>query len=73
MNFGYSDEVVIHLNGSPIYAGNNALSFRQPEFLGLLNLDSDAVYLSLKKGDNELALAVTEFFGGWGFLCRLVP
>ncbi len=73
MNFGYSDEVVIHWNGKPIYTGNNALSFRQPGFLGLLDVDSDAVYLPLRQGDNELVLAVTEYFGGWGFICRLVP
>lgn len=73
MSFGYSDEAVVFLNGAPIYAGNNTLSFRQPEFLGLLDVASDAVYLSLKEGDNELVLAVTEFFGGWGFLCKLDP
>jgi len=71
MNFGYSDEAVLFLNGAPIYSGNNTLSFRQPEFLGLLDAANDAVYLPLKKGENELLLAVTEFFGGWGFLCRL--
>ena len=42
-------------------------------FLGLLDIESDAVYLPMKKGDNELMLAVTEFFGGWGFLCQLAP
>jgi hypothetical protein len=71
MSLGYSDEAVVFLNGAPIYSGNNTLSFRQPEFLGLLDAASDAVYLPLKKGENELLLAVTEFFGGWGFLCRL--
>jgi hypothetical protein len=71
MSFGFSDEAVLFLNGAPIYSGNNTLSFRQPEFLGLLDAASDAVYLPLKKGENELLLAVTEFFGGWGFLCRL--
>jgi hypothetical protein len=73
MKLGYSDEVVVYLNGKPIYAGNNSLSFRQPNFLGLLDAESDAVYLPLKKGDNELLLAVTEFFGGWGLLCQLDP
>jgi hypothetical protein len=38
-----------------------------------LDVGSEAVYLPLKKGDNELLLAVTEFFGGWGFLCKLEP
>lgn len=71
MKLGYSDEVVLFLNGVPLYSGRNALSYRQDNFLGLLDTESDAVYLSLKKGENELMLAVTEFFGGWGFICQL--
>jgi hypothetical protein len=47
------------------------LAFRQFNFLGLLETESDTVYLPLARGDNELLLAVTEFFGGWGFLCKL--
>ena len=71
LTVGYSDEIVVFLNGTPLYAGNNALYFREPKFLGLLDGEGDAVYLPLKKGDNELVLAVTEYFGGWGFSCRL--
>jgi hypothetical protein len=73
LNIGYSDAVVVFLNGRPIYAGNNTIGAREHGYLGLLNPDNDAVYLPLKAGDNELMLAVTEFFGGWGFICRLPP
>jgi hypothetical protein len=73
MNIGYSDKVTVYLNSKPIYAGNNAYHAREAGFLGLLNADADAVYLPLRKGDNELLLAVTEFFGGWGFICKLGP
>ena len=73
MKIGYSDEVVLFLNRVPLYTGKNGLGFRQGNFLGLLDIESDAVYLPLKEGDNELMLAVTEFFGGWGFLCQLSP
>jgi hypothetical protein len=31
------------------------------------------VYLPLKKGKNELVLALSELGGGWGFVCRLEP
>ncbi len=47
------------------------IGFREPGALGLVDVNNDAVYLPLRKGDNELVLAVTEFFGGWGFICRL--
>ena len=71
MNLGYSGKVVVYFNSKPIYGGNNAFHSREPGFLGLLNPDNDAVYLPLRKGDNEVMLAVTEFFGGWGYICRL--
>jgi hypothetical protein len=71
MNFGYSDQVVVYLNSQPIYAGNNSYRSREPGFLGLVSVNSDAVFLHLKKGDNELLLAVSEVFGGWGFMCKL--
>jgi len=71
INLGFSDDVVVFLNGKPIYAGNNELGSRQPNFLGLLDTHNDAIYLPLTKGDNELVLSVLEFFGGWGFMCKL--
>lgn len=73
MNLGYSDKVVVFFNSKPIYNGNNTFHSREPGFLGFLNVESDAVYLPLRKGDNEVMLAVTEFFGGWGYICRLAP
>jgi len=71
ITLGYSDEVVVFLNGKPLYEGNNAMGFRQGNFLGLMDVQGDAVYLPLEKGENELVLAVTEYFGGWGFVCTL--
>ncbi len=73
LSLGYSDEVVVYLNSKPLYAGNNTQSFRQPEFLGLLDLDNEMVYLPLKKGDNELMLALTDYCCGWGFITKLLP
>ncbi|MES2951386.1 MAG: hypothetical protein V4858_22875 [Pseudomonadota bacterium] len=40
-------------------------------FLGIMDVESDAIYLPLKKGRNELLLAVSELGGGWGFIARL--
>jgi hypothetical protein len=69
---GYSDDVSVFLNGKILYRGRSAQSFRDPGFLGIMNPENDAVYLPLKKGSNELQLAVSELGGGWGFICRLV-
>jgi hypothetical protein len=69
---GYSDDVSVFLNGKILFRGRSAQNFRDPGFLGIVNPENDAVYLPLKKGGNELMLAVSELGGGWGFICRLV-
>lgn len=69
---GYSDDVSVFLNGRILYRGRSAQNFRDPAFLGIVNPENDAVYVQLKKGSNELMLAVSELGGGWGFICRLV-
>ena len=71
LSFGYSDDVSIFLNGQIFFTGKSAFRSRGPTFLGIVGGDNDAVYLNLKKGKNELVLAVTEIFGGWGFICKL--
>lgn len=69
---GYSDDVSVFLNDVILYRGRSAQNFRDPGFLGIVNPENDAIYLPLKKGRNELVLAVSELGGGWGFIGRLV-
>ena len=71
LEIGYSDDVSVFLNGRILYRGRSAQGFRDPGFLGIINPENDAVYLPLKKGSNELMLALSELGGGWGFICRL--
>ena len=68
---GYSDDVSVFLNGKILFRGRSAQNFRDPGFLGIVNPENDAIYVPLKKGSNELMLAVSELGGGWGFICRL--
>jgi len=68
---GYSDEVSVFLNGRILFRGRSAQNFRDPGFLGILSPEDDALYLPLKKGRNDLVLAVSELGGGWGINCRL--
>jgi hypothetical protein len=68
---GYSDDVSVFLNGKILFRGRSAQGFRDPGFLGIVNSENDTVYLPLKKGSNELMLAISELGGGWGFICRL--
>ena len=68
---GYSDDVSVFLNGKILYRGRSAQNFRDPDFLGIVNPENDSIYLPLRKGRNELMLAVSELGGGWGFICRI--
>ena len=72
LSIGYSDDVSVFLNGQILYRGRSAQNFRDPGFLGIVNPENDAVYLPLKKGSNELMLAVSELGGGWGFSYPLI-
>ncbi|MBN2134451.1 MAG: hypothetical protein JW737_01850 [Acidobacteria bacterium] len=72
MEFGYSDEIHLCYNGSLLFHGNSAYTYRDPKFAGLIGY-YDAVYLNLKEGDNEILAFVTEIFGGWGIMARLEP
>ncbi len=69
IEFGYSDTVDIFLNGTHLYSGDSTYRLRDSSFLGIAGY-WDSVGLPLRKGPNELLLAVGEGFGGWGFMCR---
>ncbi len=68
-DLGYSDVVTVFLNGRPVFAGDSRYQGRDRSFLGIVGWN-DAVYLPLRKGTNELVLAVAETMGGWGFMVR---
>ena len=60
----------VYLNGKLIYTGNNTYMSRDYRYLGTIGL-FDSVLLRLQPGTNELWIAVTEAFGGWGVMGRL--
>lgn len=67
--FGFSDRIKVYLNDQLIYGGNNNYMSRDYRYLGTIGY-FDELYLPLKKGENELWMAVSESFGGWGILAR---
>lgn len=69
--FGYSDYISIFLNGKLLFSGNSAYTSRDGNFQGIIGYN-DYIFLPLKKGKNELIVAVAEVFGGWGFMFRNV-
>lgn len=70
LTFGYSDRANVYLNGKLLYGGDNTYLTRDYRYLGTIGL-FDNVVLPLKKGDNELWIAVAEAFGGWGIMGRI--
>ncbi|HJS53213.1 MAG TPA: hypothetical protein VJ765_01680 [Chitinophagaceae bacterium] len=65
ISFGFSDYVTVYLNDKAVYRGNDNFMSRDYRFLGTVGF-FDALFLPLKKGDNELWFVVWEDFGGWG-------
>jgi len=70
--FGYSDRVRVFLNDRLLYSGDNGYMSRDYRYLGTIGY-FDAVALPLAKGENELWLAVSEDFGGWGVKAAVQP
>jgi hypothetical protein len=70
LDFGFSDRVTVFLNGRPLYSGADAYQSRDYRFLGSIGW-YDSVYLPLREGRNELVMAVSEDFGGWGLQAKL--
>ncbi|PIQ48403.1 MAG: hypothetical protein COW03_10275 [Cytophagales bacterium CG12_big_fil_rev_8_21_14_0_65_40_12] len=67
LSYGFSDRVKVYLNDQLLVGGHDEFTSRDYRFLGTMGYFDD-VYLRLKKGDNELWMAVSENFGGWGVM-----
>ncbi|MFD2934377.1 LamG domain-containing protein [Spirosoma flavum] len=65
LQLGFSDRAKVYVNGRLVYAGQDEFGSRDYRFLGTMGY-FDEVYLDLKKGPNELWIAISENFGGWG-------
>ncbi len=70
LDFGYSDDITVYLNGRPLFFGESSFRTRDSEFVGVVGLN-DSLFLNLDKGSNELVFSIAEGFGGWGFMARL--
>lgn len=66
-SYGFSDRVKVYFNDQLLASGDDGYQTRDYRFLGTVGF-YDAVYLNLKKGKNEIWMAVSEDFGGWAVL-----
>ena len=71
LDFGYSDEVYVYLNGTPLYQGKNLYntpSMKAPG--GRASIENSRIEVALVEGENELLIGVTNFFFAWGIVGR---
>ena len=68
---GFSDRCIVFLNGRALFRGDDTYRSRDYRFLGSIGF-WDTVYLPLMAGENDLVVAVSEDFGGWGVQARLL-
>jgi hypothetical protein len=69
LEIGFSDRATVFLNGRALFHGDESYRNRDYRFLGGIGW-WDTVYLPLEAGPNELVIAVSEDFGGWGVQAR---
>lgn len=70
VQFDYSDQTQIFLNGQPLFRGDNSFRSKGPLYRGEVNAGNNVLFLPLKKGKNELLIAVAERTSGWGYVFR---
>ena len=72
LDLGFSDIATVFLNGRPVFRGDASYSFDRPRREGLIGFDQARLYLPLVAGENDLAILLTDTFGGWGLMGRFV-
>lgn len=71
LELGFSDRATVFLNGRAMFSGDDSYRLRDYRFLGSIGYWY-TLHLPLEAGDNDLVVAVTEGFGGWGVQARLL-
>lgn len=72
MRLGFSDEVWVFINGSPLHVDKNyygSAGMKEPR--GRCSLQNASFEVPLQAGKNELLIGVTNYFFGWGIIARL--
>jgi len=70
LDLGWSDVATVFLNGRPLFRSDAHYSYDNPRQEGLVHYGQATVFLPLEKGDNDLAVLVSDGFGGWGLMGR---
>jgi hypothetical protein len=72
LGLGFSDEVWVYLNKQMVFVDKNLYLQNMRKYPnGRISHRNSTVLLNLKKGQNEITIAVANDFYGWGIIARL--
>ena len=72
VDFGFSDAAAVYVNGRLLFADENRYGTPQMRYpKGRLSIDNAQFRLPLEAGDNEVAVALSNDFFGWGLKMRV--
>lgn len=70
-SFDYSDKVFVFLNGKLLFSGSNAFRQKGVQYMGHMDINTNKLYLPLKKGENKIHCVIIEKANGWGLIAKL--
>lgn len=71
LHFGFSDEIWVFINGQILYVDKNYFGTPEQKDRGRCTIENATIKLPLKKGKNEILIALANYFYGWGIIARL--
>jgi len=71
LHLGFSDEVWIFINGQILYVDKNYFGTPEAKGRGRCTIENATIQLPLRKGKNEILIALANYFYGWGIIARL--
>lgn len=70
-SFDYSDKIIVYLNGEILFVGNNAFRHKGVQYMGHMNINTNTLYLPLRKGKNTIHCVIIDKANGWGLMGML--
>ena len=71
LRLGFSDEVWVFINGQILHVDKNYFGTPEQKNGGRCTIENATIKLPLKKGKNEILIALVNYFYGWGIIARL--
>lgn len=72
LDFEFTNRCWIYVNGQLVYSGNNSFRARGALYRGEIDkkIGSQSLYVPLRKGKNEMLVAVSSVANGWGWMAK---